>query len=466
MKEIRKRGEFSRRLDEDIAAYQREARAMEEEERALYRPEGSSEASDPWSDNAGATEHDPGRPAASNERKPRGPDVAANERAAFPVDDKEQRLHSLEGSEDTSDPWSDDENGARGDPQVPVASNVPDPWGQDDAASGEQPWSDQESQQDWTADDEGAEAYAAALANVLDESNEHEAEEDDYNNALAALERLDAQRREAEEREAQRILELEAENRRREAARLKAQQAEGRRAAERLRRGREAERREAERQKAKLEEARREAGRAQEEAEWRSQAQDADHCVRVHTRECMVSNSAGHFYMGLLYQNICEKDILMFDRLDWSHFPGTYLYREHESQISNHIGPRDAPVDINSFHSIPCRKPVNYAYCAVFFPTKDEFNFTEGVHERGSSVYEKYLEYMAALPCYKAIIQNPPKTKVSGVFHDFTTFAIVLDGRKLQNSAPQSPGGWIEEHYDDASPLSEEKLSALPRPSN
>ena len=60
VKEIRKRGEFSRRLDEDIAAYQREARAMEEEERALYRPDGSNETSAP---NAGGTEHDPWSPA-------------------------------------------------------------------------------------------------------------------------------------------------------------------------------------------------------------------------------------------------------------------------------------------------------------------------------------------------------------------------------------------------------------------
>ena len=199
VKEIRKRGEFSQRLDEDIAAYQREARAMEEEERALYRPDGS---------------------------------------------------------EDTSDPWGDDESDATRDSLVPVASNVPDPWGQDDAASGEQPWSDQESQQDWTADDEGVDAYAAALANVFDESTEHEAKEDDYNNALATLDRLDAQRREAEEQEAQRLLELEAENRRREAARLKAQ--------------RDAQRQEAERRKARLEEERRAAERArEEEEEWR-----------------------------------------------------------------------------------------------------------------------------------------------------------------------------------------------------
>ena len=273
VKEIRKRGEFSRRLDEDIAAYQREARAMEEEERALYRPDGSNETSAP---NAGGTEHDPWSPAASNEPNPWGPDVAANERAAWPVDETEQRLHSLEGNEDMNDPWSDDESDAKRDSQVPVASNVPDPWGQDDATSGEQRWSDQEPQGDWTADDDGAEAYAAALANVLDESNEHEAEEDDYNNALAALERLDAQRREAEEREAHRILELDAENRRREAARLKAQQearereAQGAREATRLKPQRDAQRQEAERRKARLEEERRAAERErEEEAEWR-----------------------------------------------------------------------------------------------------------------------------------------------------------------------------------------------------
>ena len=315
VEEIRKRGEFSRKLDEDIAAYQREARAMEEEERALYRPEGSNETSDPRSDNAGGTEHDPWSPAVSNEPNPWGPDVASNERAALPVDDKEQRrygpedsgdasdpwsedesdatrdsneraawpvdeteqrLHSLEGSEDTSDPWGEDESDATRDSLVPVASNVPDPWGQDDAASGEQPWSDQESQQDWTADDEGVEAYAAALANVFDESTEHEAKEDDYNNALATLERLDAQRREAEEQEAQRLLELEAENRRRKAARLKAQQdareREAQRAREvaRLKAQRDAQRQEAERRKARLEEERRAAERArEEEAEWR-----------------------------------------------------------------------------------------------------------------------------------------------------------------------------------------------------
>ena len=161
MKEIRKRGEFSRRLDEDIAAYQREARVMEEEERALYRPDGS---------------------------------------------------------EDTSDPWGDDESDATRDSLVPVASNVPDPWGQDDAASGEQPWSDQKSQQDWTADDEGVDAYAAALANVFDESTEHEAKEDDYNNALATLDRREAEARRAAEAERLRV-EREAERARQHAAR-------------------------------------------------------------------------------------------------------------------------------------------------------------------------------------------------------------------------------------------------------
>ena len=112
--------------------------------------------------------------------------------------------------------------------------------------------------------------------NVFDESTEHEAKEDDYNNALATLERLDAQRREAEEQEAQRLLELEAENRRREAARLKAQQdareREAQRAREvaRLKAQRDAQRQEAERRKARLEEERRAAERArEEEEEWR-----------------------------------------------------------------------------------------------------------------------------------------------------------------------------------------------------
>ena len=342
VEEIRKRGEFSRKLDEDIAAYQREARAMEEEERALYRPESSGATSDPWSDNAGGTEHDPGRPAASNEPNPWEPDVAANERATWPVDETEQRLHSLEGNEDTNDPWSDDEsdsqvpvasnvpdpwgqddatfeeqrwsdqepqgdwtvdddpwsddeNDARRDSLVPVASNVPDPWGQDGATFEEQRWSDQEPQGDWTADDEGADAYAAALANVFDESTEHEAEEDDYNNALAALERLDAQRREAEEREAQRIPELEAENRRRAAARLKAEQKARERQAQRAREAaqlkaqRDEQRQEAERRKARLEEERRAVERArEEEAEWRyAQRQREERERRTSSSSCL-----------------------------------------------------------------------------------------------------------------------------------------------------------------------------------
>ena len=69
MMEIRKRGEFRLRLDEDIAYYESEARAMAEEERRLYGPTDGGAASDPWTDNEGGAERDDTDPVTSN-----GPD--------------------------------------------------------------------------------------------------------------------------------------------------------------------------------------------------------------------------------------------------------------------------------------------------------------------------------------------------------------------------------------------------------
>ena len=65
--EIRKRGEFRRRLDEDIAYYESEARAMAEEERRLYGPRDGGAASDPWTDNEGGAERDDTDPVTPNE---------------------------------------------------------------------------------------------------------------------------------------------------------------------------------------------------------------------------------------------------------------------------------------------------------------------------------------------------------------------------------------------------------------
>ena len=86
--EIRKRGEFSRTLDEDIAAYEREARAMDEEERRLYAPERGGTAgdgatgaqtaaigSDPWADDRGSRVADPWAPEGTEE-DPWAPDDA------------------------------------------------------------------------------------------------------------------------------------------------------------------------------------------------------------------------------------------------------------------------------------------------------------------------------------------------------------------------------------------------------
>ena len=67
MKEIRKRGEFRRKLDEDIAYFESEARAMDDEERRLYGPSDGSTASDPWADNEGGAERDETEPVTSNE---------------------------------------------------------------------------------------------------------------------------------------------------------------------------------------------------------------------------------------------------------------------------------------------------------------------------------------------------------------------------------------------------------------
>lgn len=89
--EIRKRGEFRRKLDDDIAAYKREARAMDEVERRLYAPERSGTAGD------GAT----------------GARTAAI----------------------GSDPWADDRRSRVADPWAPEGKEE-DPWAPDDAGPG------------------------------------------------------------------------------------------------------------------------------------------------------------------------------------------------------------------------------------------------------------------------------------------------------------------------------------------
>ena len=390
MKEIRKRGEFSRRLDEDIAAYQREARAMEEEERALYRPEGGGATSAP---NAGGTEHDPWSPA-SNEPNPWGSDVASNERSTLPVDDKEQLRYGPEDSGDASDPWSEDESDATRDSLVPVASNVPDPWGQDDATFEDQRWSDQEPQGDWTADDDGAEAYAAALANVLDESTEHEAEEDDYNSALAALERLDAQRREAEEREAQRILELDTENRRREAARLKAQQEARERAAEKVR------------EATKLN-GQRDAQRQESE---RPQTGEADHCVKLgetFTRECDWGWAHGDY--GRRVFNTCSKPIYFRYRTVTGWVSDQTIYPKGNSEVVI------APCTIDG-------TPIEfeYVYCAQFSKEFEPDQF-ETPEDSGRYIKQYHL-VLSASPCYKAIVGDPVPNRSN--FLQFRAYSI------------------------------------------
>ena len=85
--EIRKRGEFGRKLDEHIAALKRETRAMDEEEQRLYGPTTSGAASDPWIDNEGGADRDDMVAGTSNESDSRMQDDAVRQSTE---DDREQ----------------------------------------------------------------------------------------------------------------------------------------------------------------------------------------------------------------------------------------------------------------------------------------------------------------------------------------------------------------------------------------
>ena len=268
VEEIRKRGEFSRKLDADIAAYKREARAMEEEERRLYSPEGGGAAGNPSSEKEGSVERDPWSPATPDEPDPREND-RASERDAWANYEEERRRNGPEGGGAANDPWSDTRSSAERDPWAPADSNEPDSWEQYVAVESQDDWSSEEWERDasdaaWPPDEEGVEpAYAARLSGAPGETPEPEAEEDDYRSVVEAFER-----REAEEHLAAEAERLEAQREaKRQAERLEAQR-EAERQAERLKAQRKA-KRDAERRRARLEEERREIENAREEEEWR-----------------------------------------------------------------------------------------------------------------------------------------------------------------------------------------------------
>ena len=239
VEEIRKRAEFTRTLDEDIAAYQRASRAMDEEERRLYGSDGARPANDTWSDTGHSEERNPWESVASDEFDPWGTEGTTREPDAWGMDGEARRRQAREGGGNAGDSWSADswsayEDSEGRDTWDQAASNESDPWRRDETVwnqerSGWGEWNRETTGADRPIDEEVRDpTYAAVVANALGEAQDPGASQGDYRGALAALEH-----REAEERRAAEAERLRAEQ---EAERLKAEQE-----AERLRAEQEAE---------------------------------------------------------------------------------------------------------------------------------------------------------------------------------------------------------------------------------
>lgn len=259
VEEIRKRAEFSRTLDEDIATYQRASRAMDEEERRLYDSDGTrpGRADDSWSGTGNGEERNPRESVASAEPGSWGTEGTTRELEAWGIDG-EVRRRAPEGDGNAGDSWSIYRDSEGRDPWGGGEPNASDSWQGDETArnredSGWSEWSRETAEANRPVGDEiGSPTYAAVVGDVLGETTDPDAPVGDYRSALTALEH-----REAEERRAA------------EAERLRAEQE-----AERLRAEREAERQRAERERQQAarraelarQQAKREAQRAQAEA--------------------------------------------------------------------------------------------------------------------------------------------------------------------------------------------------------
>ena len=204
-------------------------------------------------------------------------------------------------------------------------------------------------------------------------------------------------------------------------------------------------------------------------------AQDADRCIKMRTTPCKTS--AVGSYLELEYENVCQGEVLVFLRTDF-HTAASAGHAKLDPRPNTWRGPWRYVSEVeNSLvrgqaqgspkHNLPftCYKPMNYVYCAEFFPAAEvnKIGFAEKGWDSSEEDMEKYLKYMAGLPCYEAIIQNPPKTKVSGEFHNLSAFSINLRGdwmapkRNIWTSA-----GFLSNEYF---PKDQPPLSALPKPS-
>ena len=256
--EIRKRAEFSRTLDEDIAAYQHASRAMDEEERRLYGSDGARPGNDSRRDAKRGEERNSWESVASNEPDPWGAEGTTRGLEAWGMDSEARRRQAPERGGNASDSWSAYEDSEGRDPWDQGAPNASDPWqrgetirSREDSGWGE--WNRETTEANRPIDEEsGDPTYAAVVGDALGETPDPDAPVGDYRTALAALEH-----REAEERRAA------------EAERLRAEQEAERLRAERQRAEQEAEReRQQAARRAELarQQATREAQRAQAEA--------------------------------------------------------------------------------------------------------------------------------------------------------------------------------------------------------
>lgn len=268
-KKIRKRAEFRRTLDEDIAAYQRASRAMAEEERRLYGSDGARPANNSLSDTKRSEELNPWESVASAEPDPWEKEGTTREREVWGMGREARRRQAPEGSGSASGSWSTYEGGESRNPWAQGTSNASGPWQRDGTlrnqeGSGWDEWSRETVEADRSIEEEReGPTYTAMVANALREAPYQEASEGDYRSALAALEHreaedlraAEAERRRAEQ-EAERLAEQEAE-------RLAEQEAERRRAEQEAERERQ---QAARRSELSQEQAAREAQRIQAEA--------------------------------------------------------------------------------------------------------------------------------------------------------------------------------------------------------
>ena len=141
---IRQRAEFSRTLDEDIAAYERASRAMDEEERRLYGPRSGGAANDSWSDNAGGAGHGASSSVTANEPDPWKRDDSArrrqeSERAKWGLDAGDEAWRSDGRTRGCQGDWAGCPGDEYWNEELQAKAREIDPWAAYREASGTGP---------------------------------------------------------------------------------------------------------------------------------------------------------------------------------------------------------------------------------------------------------------------------------------------------------------------------------------